>query len=95
MRLQILYNFALIKPLEDTGGLAVPEGDKKAKRGKVIKIAPVFLEPFGRVSSDIKEGDIVYYPNFSEQPVRIEDEPFVMVRINEIYGVEKDESNVA
>ena len=90
MKLQILYNFALIKPLDDdTGGIVTPDSDKKIKRGKVVKAATQFFQNFGVLESKVKEGDIVYYPSFSEQPVRIDGDSFVMVNLAEIYGVEK------
>lgn len=87
IKFQPLEGYLLIEPIEqDTGGIALPPDDKSSKIGKVVLSSSERYENFGIVPIKVAAGDIVYYPAFAGQKIRIEGEQYTVLLESECYG---------
>ncbi|MBI5725399.1 MAG: co-chaperone GroES [Planctomycetes bacterium] len=91
-----------VKPLDDrvlvkqseaeektAGGIILPDTAKeKPQRGKVIAAGPGKLNDSGtRNKMSLKVGDEVYYGKYSGTEIKIDGEPYVIIRESDVLAV--------
>jgi chaperonin GroES len=83
----------VVKPLPGEevtkGGIILPDTAKeKPQQGKVVAVGPGRLLDNGdRVPIDLKVGDKVLFSKYSGNEFKINDEEYLVLRENDIYGV--------
>jgi chaperonin GroES len=89
-----LQDRVLIKRVEDKaeqirGGIIIPDTARdKPQEGEVIAVgAGKKLESGERVVMDLTEGDLVLFPKYGGQEVRVGDEEYLIMREDEVLGV--------
>lgn len=89
MKIQLLSDNILLKPLSETSDLdqiQVAVEGKTAKCGKVLSVGPGRIIDTGMWATTVKEGDTVYYPEFGENKIVLNGESLVLVREADCYG---------
>ena len=91
-----------VKPLDDrvlvkqseaeektTGGIVLPDTAKeKPQRGKVVAVGPGKLLDTGkRADMSLKKGDEVYYAKYTGTEIKIDGDPYVILRETDVLAV--------
>ncbi len=91
-----------VKPLDDrvlvkqseaeektTGGIVLPDTAKeKPQRGKVVAVGPGKLLDSGKRSPiTLKKGDEVFYGKYSGTEIKIDGDPYVILRDSDVLAV--------
>jgi chaperonin GroES len=91
-----------VKPLDDrvlikqshaeektSGGIVLPDTAKeKPQRGKVVAVGPGKLLDSGkRGTMSLKKGDEVFYAKYSGSEIKMDGDPYVIVRESEVLAV--------
>lgn len=93
MKIRPLHNYVLLRRLEaesqTAGGLFIPENAKEAPlQGKVVAVGRGKLLPNGEMRTlDVQEGDRVLFGKYSGKEIRVDGEPFLMMKEDEILAV--------
>jgi chaperonin GroES len=92
-KLRPLLDRVVIKRAEEkeqiVGGLYIPDTAKeKPQQGEVVAVGDGrILENGTRVPLDLKVGDQVLFGKYSGTEVKIDDEEYLIVRENDIFGI--------
>ncbi len=92
IQLQPLHDRVVIKRIEETektrSGLFIPDTAKeKPQQGEVIAVGDgQILESGKRIPLDLKVGDRVLFGKYAGTDVIIDDEEYLIMRENEIFG---------
>jgi chaperonin GroES len=92
-KLRPLHDRVVIKRIEEkeqmVGGLYIPDtAREKPQQGEVIAVGDGrILEDGARTPLDLKVGDQVLFGKYSGTEVRIDDEEYLIMRENDIFGV--------
>jgi len=96
MNLKPLADRIVVKPqkaLEKTsGGIYLPETVSKEKpnRGEVVAVGLGKLDKKGaRMPLEAKIGDVVYYSAWAGTEIKIEDEPYLIMREEDLLALEE------
>ncbi len=93
MKLKPLGDRVLVKAEEETavkkGGIIIPDTAKeKPQEGTIIAVGPGKLDDKGqRVAMNIKAGDRVLYGKYSGSEVKLDDQEYMIMHEEDIYGV--------
>ena len=94
-----------VKPLDDrvlvrqseaeettAGGIVLPDTSKeKPQRGKVVAVGPGKLLDTGkRAAISVKKGNEVFYGKYSGIEIKIDGEPYVILRESDVLAVVHD-----
>jgi chaperonin GroES len=86
-----LHDRILIKRIEEKetvkGGIIVPDTAKeKPQEGEVVAVGPGKLHEGKRIPLDVAVGDHVMFGKYSGTDIKIEDEEYLMIREEEVFG---------
>ena len=93
IKLKPLGDRVLVKPAEPKevvkGGIIIPDSAKeKPMQGEVIAIGKGALNKKGeRLPMDVKVGDIVLYGKYAGSEIKIDDEKYIIMHQDDIYGI--------
>jgi len=93
MKLKPLGDRVLVKSAEEKeikkGGIIIPDTAKeKPQEGVVIAAGPGKLDDKGqRVAMNVKAGDRVLYGKYSGSEVKLDDQEYMIMHEEDIYGV--------
>jgi chaperonin GroES len=96
MTLKPLGDRVLVKPApkeEKTAtGLYISSGaQEKPSRGEVIAVGAGKIDDKGeRIPLDVQVGDQVYYGKFGGNEIKVDGEDLLLLRADDIYGVDVD-----
>jgi chaperonin GroES len=91
-----------VKPLDDrvlvkqseaeektAGGIVLPDTAKeKPQRGKVIAVGPgKMLDSGERASMSVKKGDEIFYGKYAGTEIKIDGEPYVILKESDVLAV--------
>ena len=92
----------VVKPLDDrvlvkqcdaeeitAGGIVLPDSaQEKPQRGKVVATGPgKLLDSGNRGKMSIKKGDEVFYGKYAGTEIKINDDPFVILRESDVLAI--------
>ena len=92
-KIQPLADRVLIKPVaaeeKTVGGIIIPDSAKeKPMQGEVIAVGKGALNKKGeRLPMDVKVGDTVLYGKYSGSEIKIDDEKYIIMHQDDIYGI--------
>jgi chaperonin GroES len=86
-----LHDRILVKRIEaketGKGGLVLPDTAKeKSQEGEVVAVGAGKLHQWKRVPLDVKVGDRVLFGKYSGTDIEIEDEEYLILREDEVFG---------
>lgn len=94
MPVKPLGDRVLVKRVEEeeektSGGIFIPDTAKeKPQRGKVVAVGPGRLTEDGkRLPMDVKEGDEVLFGKYSGSDIKIDNEEYMIIKEDELYGI--------
>ncbi len=93
MKLKPLGDRVLVKAEEEgevkKGGIIIPDTAKeKPQEGTIIAVGPGKLDDKGqRIAMNIKAGDRVLYGKYSGSEVKLDDQEYMIMHEEDIYGV--------
>ena len=93
IRIRPLGDRVIISPIEPKevvkGGIIIPDSAKeKPMQGKVVAAGPGAMNKKGdRLPMDVKEGDTVLYGKYSGTEIKLEDEKYIIMHQEEIFGI--------
>ena len=81
-------DFLLVRPLKENsaGSIVLPTDEKSARKGKVLASGPGRWDSGTFIKNETKTGDTVFYPNYAEVSIRLEDEDLVLVSEKDLLG---------
>lgn len=88
-----LHEFILVKPTEpegvSKGGIVIPEvAQGRSQKGTVVAVGPGRVTEHGiKVTPTVHKGDEVIYGKFQGTEVRVEGEPFLLIRETELLAI--------
>lgn len=95
MAIRPLHDRVLVKRLEEeqktAGGIIIPDSAKeKPTKGKVVATGKGSRNEAGEiVPLDVKEGDVVLFPQWGGQEIKINGETFLVIKEADIIAVEE------
>src|ERR1700757_1307951 len=86
-----LHDRIVVKRIEEKetvkGGIIVPDTAKeKPQEGEVVAVGPGKLHEGKRVPLDVEVGDHVMFGKYSGTDIKIEDEEYLIIREEEVFG---------
>ena len=93
IKIKPLGDRVIIKPSEPKevvkGGIIIPDSAKeKPMQGEVIAAGAGALNKKGeRLPMDVKVGDIVLYGKYAGSEIKIDDEKYIIMHQDDIYGI--------
>lgn len=93
MKIRPLHDRILVKRIEEEevrrGGIIIPDTAKeKPQEGKVIAVGNgKVLENGQKVPLEVKVGDRVLFGKYSGSEVKIEDEEYLILKEEDVFGV--------
>ncbi len=93
MKLRPLGDRILVKALEEKevkkGGIIIPDTAKeKPQEGEVVAVGPGKVDDKGnRIPMNVKVGDKVVYGKYSGNEIKIDDEEFMIMNEDDVYGI--------
>jgi chaperonin GroES len=93
MNLKPLHDRVIVKRLEETeqkiGGIIVPDtAREKPQRGRIVAVGDGRLrKDGGRVTPDVKTGDLVLFGKYSGQEIKVEGEELLIMKEDEVLAV--------
>jgi chaperonin GroES len=86
-----LHDRILIKRIEEKetvkGGIVIPDTAKeKPQEGEVVAVGPGKLHEGKRIPLDVEVGDHVLFGKYSGTDIKIEDEEYLILREEEVFG---------
>ena len=93
LKIKPLGDRVIVKPIEPKevvkGGIIIPDSAKeKPMQGEVVAVGPGAMNKKGeRLPMDIKLGDIVLYGKYAGSEVKIEDEKYIIMHQDDVYGI--------
>jgi chaperonin GroES len=95
MKLKPLGDRVVVKAAEaeaqTKSGLFIPDAAKeKPQKGTVVAVGEGrFTEEGKRVPMDVKVGDTVIYGKYAANEVKVDDDDYLILRVDDIYAIEK------
>jgi chaperonin GroES len=93
MKLKPLGDRVVVKAAEaeaqTKSGLFIPDTAKeKPQKGKIVAVGEGrFSEDGKRVPMDVKVGDVVIYGKYAANEVKVDDEDYLILRVDDIYAI--------
>ncbi len=93
IKIKPLGDRVIVKPSEPKevvkGGIIIPDSAKeKPMQGEVIAVGAGALSKKGeRLPMDVKVGDIVLYGKYAGSEIKIDDEKYIIMHQDDIYGI--------
>ncbi len=93
IKIKPLGDRVIVKPIEPKevikGGIIIPDSAKeKPMEGTVVAAGPGALNKKGdRLPMDVKVGDTVIYGKYSGTELKIEDEKYLIMHQDDIFGI--------
>jgi chaperonin GroES len=86
-----LHDRILIKRIEEKetvkGGIVIPDTAKeKPQEGEVVAVGPGKLHDGKRIPLNVEVGDHVLFGKYSGTDIKIEDEEYLILREEEVFG---------
>lgn len=92
VKIRPLGDRLIVKPIEKEtmkGGIIIPDSAKeKPMEGEVLAAGPGKFDDKGnRMPMDVKKGDRVLYGKYSGTEVKMEDETYLILHQDEVFGI--------
>lgn len=94
MTIKPLFDKIVVKPFEEetktSSGIVLPgQEGKKQSKGKIVAVGQGAIRDDGTVRPlAVREGDVVLFNKYSGTEVRVNDEEFLIIREEDVLGVE-------
>jgi len=93
-KIKPLGDRVIVKPKEaeetTKGGIILPDTAKeKPIEGKIVAVGPGKYEDGKLVAMSVKVGDVVLYGKYGGTEITVEDNEYLIMRENDIFGIVK------
>jgi chaperonin GroES len=93
MNVRPLHDRIIVQRIEEgeqkVGGIIIPDSAKeKPQQGKVVAVgAGKIKDDGGRITLDVKAGDLILFGKYSGQEIKLDGEEFLIMREEEVLAI--------